>query len=98
MEPYSFPWMIAALRASGMLCDEDDMGRSGLWLNMNDCFGYATADAEEIQAEDVPLVYALWRVFGWQGVTWWVWQRRGQEPIKEVQQEIIERFARGTEG
>lgn len=92
MEQYDFAWMVDALRASGTLLDAD-AGQPGLWLNMNDVFGYATADAEEIQQVDVPAVYALWRAFGWQGVTWWVWQRRQQAPVREAQQGIVGRFA-----
>lgn len=97
MEQYSFDWMVQALRASGTLFSEDDIERPGLWLNMNDCFAYATADAEEITVDDIPAVYALWRAFGWQGVTWWVWQRRKQEPIREARLGIVERLQRAVE-
>lgn len=93
MEHHDFTWMVQALRASGTLFDEGDIERSGLWLNMNDIFYYG-ADAEQIESVDVPAVYALWRSFGWQGVTWWVWQRRGQEPLKKIQPAILARLQR----
>lgn len=85
--------MIQALRAEDSpLYDTNAEMPPGLWLNMNDSFGYATADAEEITFDDIPTVYALWRTFGWEGVVWWVWQRRKQAPIAEVQQAIAARF------
>lgn len=87
--------MIQALRASGTLFDESDIERPGLWLNMNDCFGYATADVEEVQHEDIPIVYALWRTLGWGGVVWWVSQRRKQEPLPAIAREIAERLQQG---
>lgn len=90
-EPHNFAPMVQAMREAGILLNADDMEcpEPGLWLPMNDTFGYATADAEHIESSDVPTVYALWRVFGWQGAVWWVMQRRQQEPIREVQQAVI---------
>lgn len=56
-------------------------------LNMNDTFGYATADCEEVPMEDVQTVARLWRDFGAAGMTAWAAVRRGDEPIEPRQTE-----------
>lgn len=88
MKTPSITEMIDVLRRANVLFAADEAG-PGLVLNMNDTFGYATADGEVITEKDVPAVYALWRIFSWDGVAWWVWCKRGQEPIPSIRDEIL---------
>lgn len=79
--------MMAELREAGIAFDEDEMP-PGLWLNMNDTFGYACADAELVPPDAIPTVYALWKRHGWEGVAWWVWRQRGTPPIPPVRERV----------
>ena len=51
---------------------------------VSDTFAYATADCEEVLATDLLTVRDLYRSHGWRGVTAWVAQRRGYEPLPEI--------------
>ena len=78
------------LRAANVILAGDD-GMPGLHLNLRGTFG--DNDNESITQNEIPVVYALWRAFGeWSGLVWWVWHRRGQEPISTVRDEILRRF------
>lgn len=56
---------------------EDDDGRGTVWLNLNDTFGWAVADCEEIKAEDWPELLRLHRKYGWCGLLYWASKREG---------------------
>ena len=62
---------------------------------MNDVFGYACADAEEIKIDEIVSIYAFWKDFEWEGVVWWVWKKRGKEPISPIRDAILEKIKRG---
>jgi len=71
------------LRAKGIVFDDDDL--DGFWVNMNDTFGWACADGEEITEAEVDEVHAVYfgapEGTGWHAVTRWVCARRGYEPF-----------------
>lgn len=51
-----------------------------LFLNMNDVFYYACADAEKVPEDKIKEVAALFRQFGFAGLTFWVSQKRNELP------------------
>ena len=51
-----------------------------LFLNMNDTFAYAYADAECVPAEKISEVASLFRRFGGAGLTYWVSEQRKEIP------------------
>ena len=88
--------MIKELRDVGVMFDEDSEMPSELWLNMNDVFHIACADAEEVTVNDIASIYALWKDFGWEGVVWWVWKKRGVSFVKPVQAQVLEKVQGGN--
>lgn len=86
----SLPDMIAELRAFGPLLEEDE-GSPGLWLKMSDTFSYC-ADVERIEEADISEIWLLWRRYAWIGPVWWVGQRRGINPMPEVQKTVLARI------
>lgn len=56
--------------------DNDGMPFS---VNLNDTFGWACADCEEIPESAVPRVYTVWKKFGDLGAIAWAEERRGIE-------------------
>lgn len=62
-----------------------DEGKVTLWCLMSDTFAYACADAENIPLEALPVVLRLREEFGYEGVTAWAANRRGEEPLKQLQ-------------
>lgn len=64
------------LEAAGLFFEPDDeMGPH--WLNMNDVWGWACGDAEEVTEADAPELARLFRNYGWCGVLYWVSEKRG---------------------
>lgn len=46
-------------------------------LNMNDVWGWATADGEYVEDEELPEVARLFWDYGWCGILYWVSEKRG---------------------
>lgn len=68
---------LALIRASGILFDDDEDTAGRLLINLNDVFGWACADAEEIPQDKIAEVADLFGRYGWAGVLFWVSERRG---------------------
>lgn len=64
------------LKLSGLTLDADDE-LPGLWLNLNDVFGWGCADGEEITDEDLDEVTRLFIQYGWCGLLYWASKKRG---------------------
>lgn len=58
-------------------------GEVHMLLNMNDTFGYAMADTEEVPVDEVVKVSHLWIYYLHAGLVAWTAIRRGKEPILE---------------
>lgn len=58
-----------------------------MYLNMNDTFGYACADSEEVTLSEIPEVYRLWKKYGHHGLTAWSAVKRNVDPIDECKSE-----------
>lgn len=67
----------ALLKQSDFFFDEDDEMPVGLWINLNDVFGWACSDTEQVQDDELIPVACLFRQYGWCGVLYWVSQKRG---------------------
>jgi len=61
------------------LPDEDRWIAGRHMLNLNDTFGWACADTEEVMPEEIPAVARLFRLYGMCGVYYWVAVKRGCE-------------------
>lgn len=46
-------------------------------INLNDVFGHAVADGEEVDEEELPELADLFERYGWCGIYYWVSQKRG---------------------
>lgn len=57
------------------------------WLVMNDIFGYASADGEEIPLEEFPTVVKVWNKYEIDGLIAWASLRRKEEPILPLRTE-----------
>ena len=55
-------------------------GKVNVSLNMNDTFGYACADAEDVLPEEFALVVELFEKFDYHGFTAWAAYKRKQDP------------------
>lgn len=66
------------LAASGLFFTPDD-DLPGLWINLNDTFGWACADGEEVTDADLIEVARLFRDYGWCGLLYWVSEKRDGE-------------------
>jgi hypothetical protein len=73
------------LRAEGIIFYPEEGWDVGIMINMNDTFGWACADGEEITEAEVDEVYAAYfdapEGTGVHAVTRWVCARRGEEPF-----------------
>ena len=54
---------------------EDDDPSFAQMLNMNDVWGWACADGEDVPDEELPELGHLFYSYGWCGVLYWVSQR-----------------------
>ncbi|MFA5132503.1 MAG: hypothetical protein WC444_04265 [Candidatus Paceibacterota bacterium] len=61
----------------------------GVFLNMNDTFGWATAEGESFDHYDVEDIYRLWKSKGGDGVVEWVCLKRKLQPIRPVKDSMI---------
>src|SRR3990172_7233381 len=78
------------LLAAGGLFFDQDYGVLVQCLNLNDTFYWACADGEEIPDSEIQKVAELFYRWGWCGVLYWVWKRRGGDFTVEFQD--IHRF------
>ena len=58
------------------------------YVVVNDMFGYATADAEGVPFDEIPVVYAAWKMENWKGIVRWVAKRRGVLPLPEIRRAL----------
>lgn len=72
---------IELLTLSNALCEPEDFpDKPGtLIINLNDTFGWACADAEEIPPDAINEVARLFRDWGHAGILYWVSKRRDWE-------------------
>lgn len=77
------------LRQLMHLASEDEVffASDGPAVLLNDTFSYASADAERVTEDQVPLLADLYQRFDHAGVVAWAAWRRGCEPIKELRTE-----------
>lgn len=61
------------LESAGVFFDIGEVGTQV--LNMNDVWGWATADGEEVPDSELPRLGELFFRYGWCGVLYWVSQR-----------------------
>ena len=74
--------VVASLALSGVIeLSQDDDGQVEIVANMNDIFGWASADSEAIPLEHLEHLAALYRDFGEDGVVAYACARRHQQPI-----------------
>lgn len=77
---------LAELRRAGVVFPHDiDDDDDEISINMNDTFGWAIAEGENITLEEVPIVYDVYfnapHGTGGHAITRWVCKRRGYEPF-----------------
>lgn len=75
---------LALLNAAGVFFDIDETDpeeaqRFKQMLNLNDVWGWATADSEYVPDESLPEVATLFFRYGWAGILYWVSTKRGGE-------------------
>lgn len=58
-----------------------------MYLNVNDTFYYASADAEDVLISDIPKIYELWKKYDHHGITAWVALKRNMDPLDELKTE-----------
>lgn len=63
------------LDAADVFFEPDD---EEIVLNMNDVWGWACADGEELEEKDLPEVAELFWSYGWCGILYWVSERHDQ--------------------
>jgi hypothetical protein len=69
--------------------DEYDDPKLGQVLNMNDTWGWACADGEDVSDEELPRVAELFYRYGWCGLLYWVSERNEK---KRSEFEDVNRF------
>jgi hypothetical protein len=65
------------LNAAQIFFDDEDIGEH--MLNLNDVFGWACADTEKVEDEDIIRVAELFSKYGWCGILYWVSNKRNGE-------------------
>ena len=55
---------------------DPEEGCPPLLINLNDVFGWAVADAEQVEEHEIERLGALIRQYGWCGVLYWVSTKR----------------------
>jgi len=72
----------------------DDQGGLRTYINLNDTFGYACADAEGINIEEVPVFHKIFMKYGWDGAVAWASKKRNAMPIPPL---ITDKFKTALE-
>lgn len=57
---------------------------TSLCILMNDVWSWASADAEQVEWDEIPEVYAIWKKHGWDGLLIWACKRRNCRPQKPL--------------
>lgn len=57
---------------------DDEIPQFDQTLNLNDAFFWAVSDSEYVPDEELPRVGELFFTYGWHGILYWVWNRRGR--------------------
>lgn len=70
--------------------EEPDGRTVVLFVNCNDLFAWACADAEDLPLEEVPTLYKAWKAEGRWGVEKWCCRRRNQRPQPPVERQMRE--------
>lgn len=68
------------LRATGIFFekeDDEDFEDLDKYLNLNDVWGWACADMQKVEDEELPELARLFKAYGWCGVLYWVSEKRG---------------------
>jgi hypothetical protein len=66
------------LEFSGIFYDEDEEEpEMRHMINLNDVFGWACADCEKVNDNDLIIVAKLFKQYGWCGILYWVSRKRG---------------------
>lgn len=67
-------------------CDVMDKdGEVFVYVPLNDCFGYATADLEPLPHDQIIPLYEASKRWGLDGIIAWAAVRRGSEPLEPLQ-------------
>jgi len=63
-----------------------EYGDSGVevYVNMNDTWGYACADSEEVPVDELPKVLYAWKNYEGDGLTAWAALKTGYKPIEPL--------------
>ena len=69
--------------------DGPDKTPLSIWVNCNDLFAWACADAEPLPLSELPAVYAEWKATG--DLTTWACKRRGLRPQAPIEKRMRER-------
>ena len=59
-----------------------------LFVNCNDVFGWACADAEALMSNEIEDLYKLWKSDNMWGPIQWVCKKRGQKPQIPVERDM----------
>jgi hypothetical protein len=68
-----------------------DRAPVSVWVNCNDIFALACADAEPLPIDEIPVVHRAWKASGREGVLLWSCQRRGMRPQAPIEKLMRER-------
>lgn len=68
---------LVLLNAAKVFFEDEDDELPPRSLNLNDTFWWGCADTEQVPEEAVPEVAMLFWRYGWNGILYWVAQRRG---------------------
>lgn len=61
-----------------------------LWVNLNDTFGYACADGEQVAYDDIQALFDMWRLNHRFGLVAWAITKRKEAPILPIKQRLSE--------
>lgn len=78
--------------------EEDPETFSRYVLNMNDVWGWACADCEEVAEEELQAVALLFHNYGWCGILYWVSEKRGGMKSEFLDNNRFIDFVRHEEG
>ena len=69
---------LSLLNLSGVFYDiDEDEPEMNQMVNLNDVFGWACADCEKVEDNELVEVAGLFKQYGWCGILYWVSKKRG---------------------
>lgn len=86
-DPGVLAQILDMVEESALFLDIDEAKECTPQLNLNDTFGWACAEAEDLDPEDLAVVVDLWRRHGHDGVLVWAAVRRDDQVIEPRQTE-----------